>query len=354
MHFASGAAVTRHFATNWNWVFKGWIFLLKFQWVLPFHSSVCMTFFFLRYLLEDPSSANQSLRPDLQRKLWSLSGWIFVSPGASVDFAFRGERSLSCRRRAEQTQRLSHSVYQEVEPAHVTPEEKITSWLGPTVILELQRLSLRAENSGGGDTSGWLAASPLQPLQLQPPAEIFIMFDSCFTYENKQKSQASLHPSTPAGRHALGVPVSQEGRAGCRQRGVKKREYGCIMRRVILSDSRSDFIKVIIAERKHSTYKPPTPSRPHVPETLLIVAFHTKLRKERLDSCWWYNFNKESQRRKVASCFYKINLLLSYFWTMFQTLQESYRGDSTLKAQHASVCTLGWIRLNQGPERKQQ
>lgn len=37
------------------------------------------------------------------------------------------------------------------------------------------------------------------------------------------------------------------------------------MRRVISSDSRSDFIKVIIAEGKHSTYKQPPPP-PHVAE----------------------------------------------------------------------------------------
>lgn len=86
------------------------------------------------------------------------------------------------------------------------------------------------------------------------------------------------HHSTSAGRHALGVPVSrlrqeQEMRtkresrlptAQCEKR--KKKKYGGIMRRVILSDSRSDFIKVIIAERKHSTYKPPTSLPPHVAE----------------------------------------------------------------------------------------
>lgn len=45
------------------------------------------------------------------------------------------------------------------------------------------------------------------------------------------------------------------------------------MRRVIMSDSRSNFIKVIIAERKQPTYKPPTPA---VTETFLIVAFDKK------------------------------------------------------------------------------
>lgn len=43
------------------------------------------------------------------------------------------------------------------------------------------------------------------------------------------------------------------------------------MRRVILSDSWNDFIKVIIAERKHSTYKPPTPSAPHSRNLLMVV-----------------------------------------------------------------------------------
>lgn len=79
----------------------------------------------------------------------------------------------------------------------------------------------------------------------------------------------------------------------------KKRKYGGIMRRVILSDSRSDFIKVIIAERKQSTYKPPTPSAPTLHKNLLIVGkkrahFAQKCMGKDFDTCTLYNVNKES------------------------------------------------------------
>lgn len=56
---------------------------------------------------------------------------------------------------------------------------------------------------------------------------------------------------------------------------TKKKKYDGIMRCVIMSDSWSDFIKVVIAERLHSTYKPPTPSTPRR-RNLLIVAFGEK------------------------------------------------------------------------------
>lgn len=146
--------------------------------------------------------------------------------------------------------------------------------------------SRRAERPGGAESrrlTGSLS-SPLQPLRLQPLAEILIMFDSCFTYENRHKSPAFLPPTSTTSTtsptsttSACFYPgdirlereqamCSKKGRAGCRQRDVKKeKKYGGIMRRVILSDSRSDFIKVIIAERKPLTYRPPPPP-PHVAE----------------------------------------------------------------------------------------
>lgn len=139
---------------------------------------------------------------------------------------------MSCRHRAKQTQRLSHSVYQEVKPAHVKPEEKMTSWFDPMAVLQLrqrQRLSLRAEAETRRDDS------PLQPLQLQPLTEIFIMFDSSFTYENKHKSGAFLPPPLHHCRETSAWSASQpaktrrrdahkKGGAGCRQRSVKKKK----------------------------------------------------------------------------------------------------------------------------------
>lgn len=84
------------------------------------------------------------------------------------------------------------------------------------------------------------------------------------------------------------------------------------MIRVILSDSRNDFIKVIIAARKHLTDKQPPPLSHKSSDRCIwgwwgggcVVFLHKTTQGK---TCTLHNVKKESQRRRVASCFSNVS-----------------------------------------------
>lgn len=128
-----------------------------------------------------------------------------------MDFAWRSERSLSCGHSAEQTEALPLSLPGSEACSHRAGGEDhflVTSWCSRTPWFPSVKPRRRRH-------VGRLAASPPQPLRLQPLAEILIMFDSCFTYENKHMSPAFLPPPAPpqpflSGRHPLGMAARRQ------------------------------------------------------------------------------------------------------------------------------------------------